>query len=152
MGMDRPTWGFRSMSTVALASDVTVPAEALTLRFVLASGPGGQNVNKVATAVELRFTLARSGLSYDQQRRLKTLAGSRATTAGEIIIFAQSQRSQIKNRHDAYERLADLVRRSRFVPKRRKKTRPSKGAIARRLDTKKRRGSTKQTRSKPGLE
>ncbi|MBL8259575.1 MAG: aminoacyl-tRNA hydrolase [Candidatus Competibacteraceae bacterium] len=119
----------------------------LRFQFKLASGPGGQNVNKVATAAELRFDAAHSpSLPEAVRARLLALAGSRATQDGELLITARRFRSQERNRQDAIERLIALIQKAVEVPKPRLKTRPSRAAKQRRMDAKRRVGEKKQTR------
>ena len=126
-----------------------IPDDALEERFITSSGPGGQNVNKVATAVQLRVDVFRLGLAPDVYSRLKQLAGSRMTTAGEIVITARSYRTQEANRQDARERLADLLAKAHLRPTKRVKTKASRAAKAKRVDSKTRRGAIKAARGRP---
>ncbi len=128
--------------------DVSIPEEALDEKFLAATGPGGQNVNKVATAVQLRCDVFKLGLSPAVYERLKSLAGSRMTEAGEIVITARSYRTQESNRVDARARLADLIARAHLRPAKRIKTKPSRAAKARRVDAKKQRSGVKAGRGK----
>ena len=126
------------------------PAE-LQFTFIRASGPGGQNVNKVSSAAQLRFDARHSpSVPSFMYRRLITLAGKRATTNGEIVITAQRFRTQEANRKDAIERLLDLLREACIMPKKRVATKPSRGSKERRLDHKKRNSTVKQGRKTSG--
>ena len=128
--------------------DFELPEAALSETFLAASGPGGQNVNKVATACQLRCNVFGLGLAPDVYQRLKTLAGSRMTEAGEIVITARSHRTQEANREDARQRLAELIGRAHIRQAKRVRTRPSRAAKARRVDAKKQRSSVKQGRGR----
>jgi len=133
-------------------ADFEIPEDALSESFLAASGPGGQNVNKVATACQLRCDVFRLGLSPDVYARLKQLAGSRMTAGGEIVITARKYRTQEANREEARARLAELIARAHVRPARRRKTRPTRAAKAKRVDAKKRRGSVKEGRGKVKLD
>ncbi len=128
---------------------IRIEAYELDERFVRASGPGGQNVNKVATAVELRFDAAHSpSIPPEVRERLRAVAGSRMTAEGIIVIDARRHRTQAQNREDARERLAALIRLAAVRPKRRRRTRPTAGSIERRVSTKKARSEKKQRRGR----
>ena len=129
-----------------------LPEEALSETFLAASGPGGQNVNKVATACQLRCDVFALGLRVDVYQRLKTLAGSKLTNEGEIVITARSHRTQEANRIEARQRLAELIERAYVRQPKRKPTKPSRAAKARRVDAKKSRSAVKQGRGKVRLD
>ena len=136
------------MATVELGG-LAVPESALAWKFVRASGPGGQNVNKVSTAVECRLDLAAAELPPSVRARLERIAGSRLNTRGEVVLFADAYRTQARNRAAALERLNALVAAARHVPKVRVPTKPSKAQRARRREDKKRRGEVKRSRRPP---
>jgi ribosome-associated protein len=131
----------RVTSTICLSDD------ELEITFVRSSGPGGQNVNKVATAAQLRFNVARSpSLSAEVRGRLIQLAGRRVDSTGVLAIDARRHRSQSMNRQDAIDRLADLIRRAAVAPRKRRKTAPTRGSKQRRIETKKRHSRDKSLR------
>lgn len=125
-----------------------IPESAIREKFLAGTGPGGQNVNKVATACQLRVDVFALGLAPDAYRRLKTLAGSKMTAAGELVILARSFRTQEANRADARARLNELIDAALVRPERRIKTKPSKAAKAKRVDTKKARSTVKAARGR----
>ena len=129
-----------------------LPEDALEESFIASSGPGGQNVNKVATAVQLRCNVFKLGLSPPVYARLKELAGSRMTNDGEIVITARSFRTQEANRQDARARLAELIAKAHIRQPKRIKTKVSRAAKAKRVDAKKGRSAVKQARAKPRMD
>jgi ribosome-associated protein len=130
-----------------IAPDLVIPDEELEWKFIRSSGPGGQNVNKVSSAAQLRFLLPQNtSLPVTARNRLRRLAGQKLIDDGSILFKAVSERSQEGNRRAALERLTSLIRAALVEPKIRKKTRPTKSSQQRRIDSKKRRGATKQGR------
>jgi ribosome-associated protein len=137
------------MARLGVTDDIAVGEEELSESFVLASGPGGQNVNKVSSAVQLRFDVARSpSLAADVRERLMALAGGRLTKDGVLIILARTHRAQERNRAEARERLFDLIRRAATPPKPRRPTKPTRASERRRLEAKTMRAKLKRNRSK----
>ena len=135
------------MPRLAVTDDISIDESELQESFVLASGPGGQNVNKVSSAVQLRFDAAHSpSLSYEVRARLKALVGSRLTKEGILVIVAREHRSQERNRAVARDRLFDLIRRAAIRPKPRKATKPTRASKERRLESKAKHARLKRTR------
>ena len=132
---------------LCISSELVIPDEDLEWKFIRASGPGGQNVNKVSSAAQLRFLLPQnSTLPAAVQQRLRRLAGQKLNDDGSILIAARSERSQDQNRREALARLEALVREALVTPKIRKKTKPTRASKERRIESKKRRSSTKRHR------
>jgi ribosome-associated protein len=136
---------------IEITPHIVIPDDELEWKFIRASGPGGQNVNKVSSAVQLRFLLPQNtGLPVAVRNRLRAIAGQKLNDDGTILFTARSERSQEQNRRAASERLAALIQTAMIEPKIRKKTRPTKGSQERRIESKKRRGTTKQGRGSRG--
>jgi len=131
-----------------LPDGFALPEEALSEKFLAATGPGGQNVNKVATACQLRCDVFRLGLSPEVYARLKTIAGSKLTSGGELIVTARRYRTQEANREDARARLAKMIGDAYVAPVRRRPTKPSRSAKGKRVDSKVQRGAVKRARGK----
>ena len=129
-----------------------LPEDLVEETFLASTGPGGQNVNKVATACQLRVDIYALGLQPYAFRKLKELAGSKMTAAGELIVTARSHRSREANREDARKRVIELIDKAHIRQARRVKTKPSRAAKRRRVDNKKARSSVKKNRGKPSLD
>ena len=138
---------------IRITDSISADPRDIAESFVRASGPGGQNVNKVSTAVELRYDVTRAVLPDDLKARLKGLAGRLLTLEGVLVIFAQEHRSQERNREAALAKLVALLRRAAVRPKRRIATRPTKASKTRRLDSKTKRSTVKRLRTvRPSLD
>ncbi len=137
---------------IKVTDSIWLEEAELRWEFIRAGGPGGQHVNKAATAVQLRYNVLASALPSYVKTRLKTVAGQKMTGEGEIVIVARASRSQEDNRRDALERLVELIRQAAHVPKPRRKTRPSASSKERRLKEKSKRAGVKKMRRKGGEE
>lgn len=132
---------------IEITPSFSIDERELTFEYIRASGPGGQNVNKVATAVQLRYDIHASSLPGDIKERMLRLAGKRVTQEGVLVLEAKQYRTQEQNREDAIQRLVDLVRRATVKPKKRTKTKPTAASREKRLKSKKARGEVKRLRS-----
>jgi ribosome-associated protein len=132
---------------IRITGKISIDEREVAESFVRASGPGGQNVNKLSTAVQLRFDVRHSpSLPADVAQRLERLAGSRLTRDGVLVMIAQRHRTQARNRQDALERLVDLIRRAAIAPAKRRPTKPTAASRERRIEGKKRRADVKKSR------